>query len=102
MARFGVGEKAFIYIADSALVTLKNLKQLSEGQPFITRLPATWDNKPTTSPSALLITSKFKNTTVILIGSQRRLNRPLNPVQREWLEALGLKPDTFTAQPRAG
>jgi transposase len=61
-----------------------------------------WDNKPTTSPTALMITSKFKNTTVIRIGSQRRLNRPLNPVQREWLEALGLKPDIFTAQPRAG
>jgi transposase len=41
MARFGVSEKAFIYIADSALVTPKNLKELSEGQPFITRLPAT-------------------------------------------------------------
>jgi transposase len=42
MARFGVGEKAFIYIADSALVTPKNLEELSEGQPFITRLPATY------------------------------------------------------------
>ena len=41
MARFGVAEKAFIYIADSALVTPKNLKELGEGQPFITRLPAT-------------------------------------------------------------
>ena len=61
-----------------------------------------WDNKPTTSPTALMVTSKFKNTTVIRIGSQRRLNRPLNPVQLEWLEALGLKPDIFTAQPRAG
>jgi hypothetical protein len=36
------------------------------------------------------------------IGSQRRLNRPLNPVQLEWLEALGLKLAIFTAQPRAG
>ena len=31
MAQFGVGEKAFIYIADSALVTPKNLKELSDG-----------------------------------------------------------------------
>lgn len=53
-----------------------------------------WDNKPTTS--------KFKNTTVIRIGSQRRLNRALSLIQCEWLEALGLKPDIFTAQPRAG
>jgi hypothetical protein len=42
MARFGVSEKAFIYIADSALVTPKNLMELSEGQPFVTRLPATY------------------------------------------------------------
>ena len=42
MARFGVEEKAFIYIADSALVTPKNLEELSEGQPFITRLPASY------------------------------------------------------------
>jgi transposase len=61
-----------------------------------------WDNKPTTSPTALMITSKFKNTTIIRIGSQRRLNRPLNPVQLEWLEALGLERNAFTAQPRAG
>jgi hypothetical protein len=49
-----------------------------------------------------MVTSKFKNTTVIRIGSQRRLNRPLNPVQLEWLEALRLKPAIFTEQPRAG
>lgn len=61
-----------------------------------------WDNKPTTRPTALMVTSKFKNLTVIRIGSQRRLNRPLNPVQLQWLEALGLKPKIFTEQPRAG
>jgi hypothetical protein len=61
-----------------------------------------WDNKPTTSPTALMVTSKFKNTTVIRIGSHRRLSRPLNPVQLEWLEALGLKTTIFTLQPRAG
>ena len=42
MARFGVEEKAFIYIADSALVTPKNLEELGDGQPFITRLPASY------------------------------------------------------------
>ncbi len=68
-----------------------------------TSIPLTgWDNKPTTSPTALMVTSKFKNTTVIRIGSLRRLSRPLNPVQMEWLSALGLKPDIFTRQPRAG
>ena len=61
-----------------------------------------WDNKPTTRPTALMVTSKFRNITVIRIGSQRRLNRPLNPVQLHWLKALGLKPTLFTEQPRAG
>ena len=61
-----------------------------------------WDNKPTMKPTALMVTSKFKNITVIRIGLQRMLNRPLNPVQLQWLEALGLKPDIFTEQPRAG
>jgi hypothetical protein len=60
-----------------------------------------WDNKPTASPKALMITSKFKNTTAIRIGSQRRLNRPLKQIQREWLEALGVKLDIFNAQPKA-
>jgi hypothetical protein len=45
---------------------------------------------------------KFKNITIIQIGPMRRLNRPLKPVQLEWLKAIGLKPDIFTAEPRAG
>jgi hypothetical protein len=45
---------------------------------------------------------QFKNITIIRIGPMRRLNRPLKPVQLEWLKALGLKPDIFTAEPRAG
>jgi hypothetical protein len=61
-----------------------------------------WDNEPTTSPTALMITSKFRTTTMIRIGSQQRLNRPFNPIQLEWLEALGLKPAIFTSQPGAG
>ena len=43
MAQFGVKENAFIYIADSALVNPGNLEHLSSsGQPFITRLPASY------------------------------------------------------------
>lgn len=61
-----------------------------------------WDNKPTTSPTALMVVSKFKNVTVIRIGTRRKLARPLNPVQLEWLEALGLKSDTFITIPGAG
>lgn len=45
MARFGVEEKAFIHIADSALVTPKNLEELGDVQPFITRLPASYGER---------------------------------------------------------
>ncbi|MDR3715182.1 MAG: IS1634 family transposase [Puia sp.] len=61
-----------------------------------------WDNKPTISPTALMVTSKFKNLTILRIGFRRRLARPLNLVQLEWLEALNLKPDIFTTVPGAG
>jgi transposase len=80
------------------LIERKLRKHVEETEHPITG----WDNKPTTSPTALMITSKFKNITIIRIGPMRRLNRPLKPVQLEWLNALGLKPDIFTAEPRAG
>jgi len=39
----GIAEDAFIYIADSALVTEANLERLGAGTRFITRLPATYN-----------------------------------------------------------
>jgi transposase len=41
--KHGVGEDAFIYIADSAMVTEANLAQAGERTRFITRLPATYN-----------------------------------------------------------
>jgi len=43
MHKHGVGEDAFIYIADSAMVTEANLAQAGERTHFITRLPATYN-----------------------------------------------------------
>jgi transposase len=80
------------------LIERKLRKHVEEADRPITG----WDNKPTTNPTALMITSKFKNITIIRIGPMRRLNQPLKPVQLEWLNALGLKPDIFTAELRAG
>ena len=40
MSQHGVADEAFIYVADSAMVTQKNLAQAG---PFITRLPATYN-----------------------------------------------------------
>ena len=41
MARHGLGPGAFVYVADSAMVTENNLKQIGENL-FVTRLPATY------------------------------------------------------------
>jgi len=49
-----------------------------------------------------MITSKFRNTMIVRNDSEQRLIRPLIPIQLEWLETLGLKPDIFTSQSRAG
>ena len=43
MHKHGVAEDAFIYIADSAMVTEANLAQAGERTRFITRLPATYN-----------------------------------------------------------
>jgi transposase len=42
MAQFGVLEGAFIYIADSALITEENLKEIGDDILFIRRLPANY------------------------------------------------------------
>ena len=42
MAAHGLGTGAFIYIADSALITKKNLKVMGQDILFISRLPATY------------------------------------------------------------
>ncbi len=42
MAAYGLGAKAFIYIADSAAITKKNLEVIGEDILFISRLPATF------------------------------------------------------------
>jgi transposase len=43
LAKFGIAEGAYIYIADSAVVTEENLKQMGDSILFITRLPATYN-----------------------------------------------------------
>ena len=43
MAQFGLSERAFIYIADSALMTEENLKAIGDEILFISRLPASYN-----------------------------------------------------------
>lgn len=42
MAQNGIKKEGFIYIADSAMVTRKNLEKIEVGIQFISRLPATY------------------------------------------------------------
>jgi transposase len=43
LAKFGIAEGAYIYIADSAMVTEENLKRTGDSILFISRLPATYN-----------------------------------------------------------
>jgi transposase len=43
MHQHGIAQDAFIYIADSAMVTAANLERIGERTRFITRLPATYN-----------------------------------------------------------
>jgi hypothetical protein len=61
-----------------------------------------WNCKATISTTALMITNKIQDIIVTRMNSQPRLNRPMNPFQREWLAALGSKPGIFIGQPRTG
>lgn len=59
------------------------------------RLPG-WDGKSTTRPTSFMMTTKFTNIMVAKYGNTRKLVRPLKPVQKEYLKALGLTAHIFT------
>ena len=61
-----------------------------------------WDNKPTQRPTAYMMTWKFKGILILCVGRQRRLVKPLTPVQQAFLEALHVPESCFTQCPRAG
>jgi transposase len=42
MAGNGIKKEGFIFIADSAMVTWKNLEKIGDGIQFISRLPANY------------------------------------------------------------
>jgi len=55
-----------------------------------------WKDKPTTRPTSFMLTTKFLSVLVLKVENQRRLARPLRPVQLEYLTALGIDPAAFT------
>ncbi len=55
-----------------------------------------WDGRRTTRPTAFMMTTKFIKIFVVRIDGVRKLARPLEPYQLEYLKALGLTPRVFS------
>ena len=53
------------------------------------------DSKKTDRPTSYAMSTKFSGVLVIKVGSQRQVKPPLNPVQREYLAALGVSEEAF-------
>jgi len=64
------------------------------------KLPG-WDHKPTDRPTSFMMTTKFMGITVIKIGKERRLSKPLHSDQKAFLLALGIDP-SWLIKPQSG
>jgi len=58
------------------------------------RLPG-WKKQLTGNPTSFMMTTKFLNILVISIGKQRKLAKPLNKIQLQYLKALEISPECF-------
>lgn len=54
-----------------------------------------WDNKPTTRPTAYMVTMKFKGVLILKHETERRFSRPLSSTQQAFVHALGLNETIF-------
>jgi transposase len=54
-----------------------------------------WKNRPTKRPTSFMMTTKFLSILVVKSGNRRQLVRPLKPVQIEYLQAMGVRPEVF-------
>jgi transposase len=60
-----------------------------------------WENRQTSRPTSLMITTKFLGALVIVSSSGRRLARPLDDIQLQYLKLLELTPECLvTPYPR--
>jgi transposase len=55
-----------------------------------------WKDKETSRPTSFMMTTKFVGIFVLVTQGQRRLAKPLTPVQLHYLMLLELTPDIFT------
>jgi len=56
-----------------------------------------WVRRKTRKPTSFMMTTKFSSIMVVSIGNHRQFAKPLKAVQLEYLKALGVTADTFTA-----
>jgi len=58
------------------------------------------DRRKTNRPTSYMMTTKFRNVLILSSGQSRILKKPLSPVQRNYIKALGLTEEIFvTSQP---
>ena len=60
-----------------------------------TLLPG-WRKRKTKSPTSFMMTTKFLKILIVTIGKHRKLAKPLNSVQSQYLKALQVAPECFT------
>jgi hypothetical protein len=54
-----------------------------------------WKKRPTKRPTSFTMTTKFLSILVAKSGDRRQLVKPLRPVQKEFLQAMGVNPEVF-------
>jgi len=54
-----------------------------------------WKKRPTKRPTSFMMTTKFLSILVAKSGKRRQLVKPLRPVQKEFLQAMGVNPEVF-------
>jgi hypothetical protein len=59
-----------------------------------------WERRRTTRLTTFMLMTKFQGVMIVKIGSERRLGKPFEPQQIEYLSALEVNPNAFTL-PRA-
>ena len=60
-----------------------------------------WEKKATERPTSFMMVTKFAGVTVVKLGHQRQLARPLSAVQQQYLTALDVPTSCFTG-PQSG
>ena len=56
-----------------------------------------WKKQLTRTPTSFMMTTKFLNILIITVGKQRKLAKPFNKTQLQYLEALEVNPKCFVS-----